>query len=135
MNGNCLVIKGELTNLNEYVRVERGNRFAGANIKESETNRIWAECRSQRFPAQKKGVFLVFRWYARDRRKDKDNVAFAKKFILDGLVLAKVIESDRWDFISGFLDVFYLDQENPRVEIDFYDEPDEIRINKAVVYG
>ena len=132
MNGDCLVIKGELTDLNNYVRIERGNKFAGANIKQEETNRVWVECKQRQIPSQKKGVFLVFRRYAKDRRKDKDNVAFAKKFILDGLVLAKVLKSDGWDFINGFLDVFYLDPENTRVEIDFYDDPDEIRINKLI---
>lgn len=128
-----MIIKGELTDLNNYIRVERGNRFAGAKVKEEETNRVWAECKEKRFPLQKKGVFLVFRWYAKDRKKDKDNIAFAKKFILDGLVLAGVLKSDGWDFVSGFLDVFYLDPKDPRIEIDFYDYPDEIKIKKLVI--
>jgi hypothetical protein len=130
MNGNCLVIKGELTDLNNYVRIERGNKFAAANVKQEETNRVWSECKQQGLLLQKKGVFIVFQWFAKDRRKDKDNVAFAKKFILDGLVLAGVIKSDRWDFISGFLDLFYVDEKDPRVEVYFGEEPDEVRINK-----
>ncbi|MDO9028168.1 MAG: hypothetical protein Q7U68_04835 [Candidatus Roizmanbacteria bacterium] len=125
-----LVIKGELTDLNEYVRIERGNKFAGAKVKREETNRIWVECIQQKIELQKKGCFIVFQWYSKDRRKDKDNVAFAKKFILDGLVLAGVIKSDRWDFISGFLDVFYIDKENPRVEVYFGEEPNRIEIKK-----
>lgn len=125
-----LRIKGELTDLNNYIRVERSNKFWAAKVKEEETNRIYLECKSQQIPVQKKGCFIVFQWYSKDHRKDKDNISFAKKFILDGLVLAKVIESDRWDFISGFLDLFYIDAENPRVEVYFGEEPDEIKINK-----
>lgn len=130
-----LEIKGELTDLNKYIRIERGNKFAGANIKKDETNRIWIECKQQHIEKQKKGCFIVFQWYAKNSRKDKDNIAFAKKFILDGLVQAGVIESDRWDFISGFLDVFYIDEKNPRIEVSFGEQPDEIKINKVYKIG
>ena len=130
-----LVIKGELTDLNNYINIERGNKFAGANVKRAETERIWVECKQQRIKLQEKGVFIVFQWYAKERRKDKDNVAFAKKFILDGLVLAGVLKSDRWDFISGFLDVFYIDKDNPRVEVYFGEMPDRIELKKMYKIG
>lgn len=130
MYQTMLVIKGELTDLNEYVRIERGNKFAGAKVKREETNRIWAECIQQKIELQKKGCFIVFQWYSKDRRKDKDNVAFAKKFILDGLVLARIIKSDGWDFVSGFLDIFYIDEKDPRVEVYFGEEPNRIEIKR-----
>lgn len=123
-----LTIKGELTDLNTYIRIERGNKFAGANIKKKETERIWVECKQQRIELQRKGIFIVFQWYSKDQRKDKDNVSFAKKFILDGMVTAGVLKSDKWDFISGFLDLFFVDKENPRIEVYFTVEPDEIKI-------
>jgi len=132
MSHPVLTIKGELTDLNSYIRVERGNKYAAAGVKQAETSRVYIECKVQKIPKQKKGVFIIFQWYAKDQKKDKDNVAFAKKFILDGLVLAGVLESDRWDFISGFLDVFYVDSENPRVEITFCQDPDEIKVNKLI---
>ena len=125
-----LIIKGELTDLNNYIRIERGNKFAGANVKKNETERIWVECKQQRIEPQEKGVFIVFQWYAKDQKKDKDNVAFAKKFILDGLVSAGVLKSDGWDFISGFLDIFYVDRENPRIEVYFGEMPDRIELKK-----
>ena len=62
-------------------------------------------------------VEIVYRWYSRDNRKDIDNVAFAKKFINDGLVKAGVIQNDSRKFIKGFKDEFYIDKENPRVEV------------------
>jgi len=130
-----LTIKGELTDLNTYIQKERGSRFAAANIKKDETERVWAECKVQRIEPQKKGCFIVFTWYAKDKRKDKDNIAFAKKFILDGLVTARVLENDTWEFVSGFLDIFEIDENNPRVEIHFGEKPDEIKIKKLYIQG
>jgi hypothetical protein len=130
-----LTIKGELCDLNTYIRAERGSRFAAATIKKDETERIWAECKIQKIGLQKKGCFIVFSWFAKDKRKDKDNIAFAKKFILDGLVDAHVLDEDRWDYISGFLDVFEVDEKNPRVEVHFGECPDEIKISKLFKIG
>lgn len=58
-----------------------------------------------------------FTWYCPNKRKDPDNISFAKKFILDGLQVAGVIENDGWKQIAGFSDAFYLDKQNPRVEL------------------
>jgi len=130
-----LVIKGELCDLNTYIRKERGSRYSAADVKKDETERVWAECKMQKIPPQKKGCFIVFSWFLPNKRKDKDNIAFAKKFILDGLVTARVLDEDRWEYISGFLDVFEVDESNPRVEVHFGECPDEIRINKLFKIG
>ena len=53
-----------------------------------------------------------------DVRKDIDNVAFAVKFIYDGLVEAGVFHGDGRRHISGFSHAgFMAGQENPRVEL------------------
>ena len=56
-----------------------------------------------------------------NKRKDKDNIAFAKKFILDGMIQAKLIQNDGWKEISGFTDEFHVDKNNPRVEVTIYE--------------
>ena len=48
---------------------------------------------------------------------DKDNIAFAKKFIQDSLVHAGVLANDGWNQIEGFTDDFAVDPKNPRVEV------------------
>lgn len=114
-----LIIKGELTDLNAYIKALNSHRYAGSSIKREETNRIYYDAKKQclteitAYP-----VKLKMAWYCRDNRKDIDNVAFAKKFILDGLVAARVLENDSRRFVSGFTDEFFIDKKNPRVEVE-----------------
>lgn len=61
---------------------------------------------------------LHFRWYEPNRKRDLDNICFAKKFILDALVSNGVIESDGWQGVVGFTDQFFVDKNNPRIEVE-----------------
>ena len=45
-------------------------------------------------------------------------MAFAKKFVQDALVKAKVIQNDSQKWVVGFTDDFGVDQKNPRVEVE-----------------
>ena len=113
-----LIIKGELTDLNTYIQKERGNRFAAAAIKEEETRRVYWECKSQKLKRIDFPVFVACTWFCKNKKKDKDNISFAKKFILDGLMKAGVLENDGWEQIVGFQDSFVVDKENPKVEVE-----------------
>ena len=54
---------------------------------------------------------------------DCDNVAFAKKYILDGLKEAKIIPDDSRKYVAGLGgDFFEIDKNNPRVEVAFIPE-------------
>lgn len=61
---------------------------------------------------------LHFRWYEPNRKRDLDNIAFAKKFVLDALVSNGVLIADGWKGVSGFTDTFFVDKDNPRIEVD-----------------
>jgi len=111
------VFKGGFVSLNEYINYERTQKYIAASIKKRETERVYYEALSQKKGQMDKKVFIIFEWFVRDGKKDKDNIAFAKKFILDGLVLAKVLKNDGFDDIEGFLDYFSIDPENERVEV------------------
>jgi hypothetical protein len=112
------IVKGELTDLNKYIKALNGNRWSGNAIKQLETQRIYFEAKAAKIPAVKRyPVRIVYHWYCADQRKDVDNVAFAKKFINDGLVLAGILENDSRKYIAGFSDEFFIDKHNPRVEI------------------
>lgn len=51
-----------------------------------------------------------------------DNIAFAHKFILDGLVDAGVLKGDSRKFVIGLEDDFSeIDPDNPRVEVTIYE--------------
>lgn len=95
------------TELNKYINAERGNKYAAAEIKENETQvaRL-AFCNEK--PAQGLPLELTFKWYCTDMRRNPDNIAFAKKFIIDGMVAAGYIENDGWKQIGTLRDEFYL---------------------------
>lgn len=113
-----LIIKGALTDLNTYINAERSNRFMAAKIKKQNTQVVYIEAIRQHVPKFKKSVFIAYKWYCKNKKKDKSNVAFSKKFVEDGLILAKVLTNDGWDQIEGWSDDFYIDAKNPRVEVD-----------------
>jgi hypothetical protein len=52
-------------------------------------------------------VIVVFSWVEPNWKKDADNIAFAKKFILDALVSQKILKNDsRKNHVAGFFDMF-----------------------------
>lgn len=109
------VIKGKLTGLNMYTRLNRAHWSAGAQEKECMDNYImW-----QLNPLQRilKPVKVIITWCEPNRMRDPDNIASAKKFILDALVKRGVLENDGWKQIVSFADYFKVDKENPRVEV------------------
>jgi len=62
-------------------------------------------------------VFVTFAWHEPNRRRDADNVAFAKKFILDALVGLGVLPDDSRKYVTGFADEFHVDRQRPRIVV------------------
>lgn len=118
MRSKRFFVHALLPTLNEYTKATRGNLYASAAMKKNAERIIMMEAISQlRGWKTDKPVFLVFRWVERDKRRDHDNVAFAKKFVQDALVKAGVIPGDGWKHVTGFLDLFEIDKKNPGVEV------------------
>lgn len=117
-------IQGELCDLNTYIEAERSHKNKAAKIKEEETYRCAVEARVARLPEIPEGMYPVvihYTWYTKDLRKDVDNIAFAKKFINDGLVDAGVLENDSRKFVALVQDQgFHVDKKRPRVEVSIY---------------
>ena len=112
-----LFLEGEFTTLNPYINAERTNRFMGAKIKKEETNLVKMQCLREP-PFENYPVHIKFIWHFPNTRTDPDNIAFAKKFILDGLQEAGVLAGDDWKRISGFEDEFVLDPAHPGVVLE-----------------
>lgn len=105
--------------LNEVVESAKGAGGSGrmyAKLKATWTEAVWARALAARLRPMKR-VRLRFEWRERDRRRDPDNVASAKKFVLDGLVSARVIPGDGWAHVAGWDDVFEVVERNPGVAI------------------
>lgn len=115
-----LTIQGELTDLNSYIKAINGHYLAGNNVKQTQTLRVYWEARKQKIQTlDSYPIKIIYTWYCKNERKDIDNVAFAKKFINDGLVMAKVLKDDSRKYVNAFEDRFFIDKTNPRVEVAF----------------
>jgi hypothetical protein len=90
----------------------------GATVKRNNTAVVARYAKQQRIQSVKDSAYLTFHWYCKNKKKDKDNISFAKKFILDGLVQAGVLPNDGWNDIEGFKDEFYIDKQDPRIEVE-----------------
>lgn len=116
---HTLVIQGRLDGLNEYTKACRSNKYKGNELKKENEQIVSAYIMQQLKNVHFDGVVrLSFRWYEKDRRRDIDNIAMSKKFILDALVSNKVIKTDGWKGVVGFTDEFFIDKTNPHIEVD-----------------
>lgn len=114
-----LTIQGKLAGLNDYTRACRSNRYIGAKMKADAEDIITAHIKEQIPDVHFDGtVELKFRWYEPNKKRDLDNVCFAKKFILDALVRNGTIVADGWKGVIGFTDEFFIDSQNPRIEVE-----------------
>lgn len=112
------MIPGKLPGLNEYIEACRANKYAGAEMKQQAEEIIRWEVKRQLRHKVFTAVMLKFSWYEPNRKRDKDNIAFAKKFILDAMQAAGTLAGDGWGQVVGFRDEFNVDKLNPRVEIE-----------------
>src|SRR5574337_1510710 len=99
-----LVIEGQLPTLNEYINAERTNRFIAAKIKKEATEMVaW---QAKKLPKIEAPADYTFTWYVANKRKDPDNVAFATKFILDGLMAAGKLDNDSMKWVRSLTHFF-----------------------------
>lgn len=118
--GIKFTIPGKLPGLNDYVRACRSGYHAGNAMKRAAEEKILGamlEANTGRLMAGKR-VFMRFAWFEPNARRDMDNIAFAKKFILDAIKKYGLIADDRQKYIAGFSDSFGVDKRNPRIEVE-----------------
>lgn len=109
-------IQGRFPSLNDYISAERASKGFAASMKRRETKR--AATAAEGLTQCINPVIVGFKWIEPNLRRDADNVAFAKKFILDGLVIAGALKDDSRKYVIGLEDDFSeIDPDNPRVEI------------------
>ena len=97
-------INMKLPSLNDYIAVCRRNRYEAANYKRKLEKDIAVFLR--RLPVFTKPVTIGFTWIEQNRRRDLDNVAFSKKFILDAMVKTGKLADDSSRYVIGFTDDF-----------------------------
>lgn len=99
-----LEIPYKLPSLNQYINECRKNKYAGANMKAKiEKDIAWY---INTLPQYKNPVKIHFHWLEGNKRRDLDNVCFAKKFILDCMVKCGKLKDDNRNCVTGFTDTF-----------------------------
>ena len=88
-----LIIDGTLAGLNEYTKACRGKRYSGAKMKKDNEAIIKNYIFLQGIKPLKGRVKLAFRWYEPNRKRD----------------------------LTGFTDEFFVDKENPRIEVSIHE--------------
>lgn len=102
-------INMKLPSLNEYINVCRTNKYKAAEFKKKVETDICAFI--GHLPHFNNPVKIHFHWIEENKRRDYDNIAFAKKFILDSLVKAGKLRDDNRKCVTAFTDTFdYGDQ-------------------------
>lgn len=97
-----IVIDTKLMDLNKYINLERGNRYAAASIKKKLTEEVCWLIKSQKIKPYDTPVRMSFVWYVPSKRCDADNYRFGAKFVMDALVMAGVIANDNLNCVVGF---------------------------------
>lgn len=110
---------GELPDLNAELNEAKKHWSKYARTKDRWTHVVELEARKRLEPVatQHYPVKLEFVWHMKDLRKDPDNIAFAKKYVIDGLVNAGILEGDGAKQIDSFSDYFNLRRGKPGVTI------------------
>lgn len=114
-----IVLPLRLPGLNDYIKAERANRYAAASLKKKTQEMIaW---HLDDVPPVRHPVIISIEWMEKTARRDCDNVAAGKKFILDALVVAGVLPDDSRRWVRGFRETFPVGKED-RITITLEEE-------------
>lgn len=105
-----LEIPYRFLSFNQYINECRRNRYAGARLKKQiESDIVWY---IRQLPVFEKPIKIHFHWIEENKRRDLDNVFYAKKFILDTMVKCGKLADDNRNFVKGFTDTIAYDDES-----------------------
>lgn len=93
-------IEGKLPTLNDYTNSNRTHWASGAGDKANATRKVAMACTDLQLPDGKQ-FMLHYKWFV-STKHDYDNIAFAQKFVQDGLKAAGKIPDDSPKYVIGF---------------------------------
>lgn len=120
MKKHRFIIRGRLPGLNTFIsQAKSRSGMYIANREKQSVEKIIILSAIQKIKERpiKKPVMIQYHWVEPNRKRDLDNIAFAKKFINDALVKANILQNDGWRDIVAISDTFAVDKDNPRVEV------------------
>lgn len=111
----------KLPSLNEYINVCRSNPYQASKFKRDIESDIGVFIR--RLPRFEGPVKIHFHWIEGNKRRDLDNVCYAKKHILDALVKSGKLKDDSRRYVTAFKDTFeYAKETKVIITIEEVDE-------------
>lgn len=118
-----IILNTSFITLNEYIDAERKNKFMAANMKKFHTEKVQLLAMEQKFKLPEKKHNIKITWYKPNSRSDHDNISFAIKFVLDGLILAKAMKSDSPKYIGNIYHEFEVDKTRNYIScaVEFFD--------------
>ncbi len=112
------VIPGRLPGLNEYTGACRSGARAGGSFKRRHQDAVcWAIRAAGLRPVAGK-VNVSITWVEPNMRRDKDNIRFGAKFILDALVEMGIVPNDSWTYIGELSDRYYVNKSDPKIIVE-----------------
>lgn len=111
-----LDINGTMPGLNDFLAAVNKHRLMGNKMKQEQTERVAWLAKAQ-LPVFTRAINLTFVYREKNRKRDKDNIAFAKKFIFDGLVMAGRIPNDTWAWVGDWSEAFVVEPNNPGITV------------------
>lgn len=110
-----LFIKYDFPNWNDYINLERRNKYAANNLKQKEKEIVRCFTIGKKYDG-KYPVEIAFKPHFKDYRKDLDNTRV--KGLLDGLVTCKVLKNDNLKHIQKItLEPVFDEEEGIEIEI------------------
>lgn len=120
-DGKTVVIEGAFPTLNEFIdanRRRRGSWSGGNEMKRRDQSIISMYIRKQCKIRLRYPVYFEYRFYCKNTRADKDNIAgYFHKIFQDAVVACGLLPDDGWKYITGWSDAFDVDRKTPRVEV------------------
>lgn len=117
-------IEGQLPGQNEFIDSNRIHWAAANKMKKTAQENITQYMIN---PVEfTKPVHITIEWYepvpiGRCKRRDPDNIVFAKKFIFDAITKAGILKDDTRKEITGFTDLIFWDQEKSEIKVRIND--------------
>lgn len=110
--------------LNDYIKVCRANKYNANKYKTKLEHEIGLFL--AKMPKWDNPIKIHFHWVEGTKKRDIDNVAFAKKFILDSMVKNGKLTDDNRRYVTAFTDTFeYSDTTKVILEIEEISKDDK----------
>lgn len=111
-----------LPGLNDYIAALDHNRHTGNRLKKETEKDICAAiaiaCTKGTLRSIEDDEYPLrvnFEWHERTKRRDLDNIASAKKYILDAMQEAGIIKGDGQKYVGDINDIFCIPSDEDKV--------------------